>query len=103
MALVLKQTIMVKLFIKINLKINRKHPYYFVTLGVYLYMEATGSDPTAKCRLISPIIPLYGAVKCLQFAYLMYGIHLGQLRLLSDTEEVAKIVEGGDDVTCDLV
>ena len=60
-----------------------------------MYMEATGFDPKRKAHLMSPIIPLYGLVKCLSFLYNIYGAHPSTLRVLDENFDPIKTIRGG--------
>ena len=60
-----------------------------------MYLEATGAVPGAKCRLMSPRIPLFYVDKCFKFDYHVMGQHIGGLAVLEDNYlQFKRIFEG---------
>lgn len=52
--------------------------------GAYMYLEATDIRAGAKAHLVSPIIPLFGYDKCLEFSFSAHGRHIGELNVLDE-------------------
>ena len=68
-----------------------KQLYFFIALGIYIFLEASQRSPGDRARLISDwLAPNRSA--CLQFWYHMHGTHLGALNIILKTNESERLV-----------
>ena len=58
--------------------------FTFISLGFYMFIDASSSAPGRKARLLSPQQPKTPS-KCLEFWYHMYGSNTGSLNVYKKT------------------